>query len=189
MILNKTILLLIIILLIATPCMGIEPRPRPETWATPIISNELKNWHQVDELVYRSEQPDAAAMREVSSLGIKRVLNLREFHNDDDEVAGTVLKTAHLPINAARIKDEDVIRALQTIKASKEPILIHCWHGADRTGAMVAMYRIVEQGWSREAALDELENGGFGYHSIYQNIPRYIEQVDIEKIRTAVNAH
>jgi protein tyrosine/serine phosphatase len=185
---KKTILLILGIFLFSTLCLGTEARLRPDNWATPVISETLDNWHRVDGLVYRSEQPDDRGMQELEKFGIQRILNLREFHDDEDEVKGTSLKPVDLPINAARIKDEDVIRALQIIKASDQPILVHCWHGADRTGTIVAMYRIVEQGWSREAALDELENGGFGYHSIYQNIPRYIEQADIERIRAAVNA-
>ena len=60
---------------------------------------------------------------------------------------------------------------------------MHCWHGSDRTGTVIAMYRMVVQGWSREDALDELVNGGYGYHTIYRNIPAYIRNVDIDSIR------
>ena len=67
--------------------------------------------------------------------------------------------------------------------AHKGPFLIHCKHGADRTGLMSAMFRIVEQGWSKEAAIREMVNGGYGYHRVWGNIVRYIEQVDVERIR------
>jgi hypothetical protein len=48
---------------------------------------------------------------------------------------------------------------------------------------MSAMFRIVEQGWSKEAAIREMVNGGYGYHRVWGNIVRYIEQVDVERIR------
>jgi hypothetical protein len=52
---------------------------------------------------------------------------------------------------------------------------------------MMAMYRIVEQRWTKEAALDELKRGGYGFHSAWRNIPDYIKKADIERIRALVN--
>jgi hypothetical protein len=49
---------------------------------------------------------------------------------------------------------------------------------------MVAMYRMIAQDWPREKAIREMEYGGFGYHTIWQNIPKYLEQVDLGKIRS-----
>jgi len=159
------------------------PRLRPETWAQPVISTELVNWYRVDARLYRSAQPNDEGMVAAEQLGIRRVLDLREYHSDTDEAAGTGLALYRVPMNAGKIRDEDVVRALRIITASDTPILVHCWHGSDRTGTIVAMYRILVQGWSREAALDELVNGGYGYHSIYGNIPDYLRQVDIERLR------
>ena len=67
------------------------------------------------------------------------------------------------------------------------PYLVHCQHGADRTGTMVAMYRMVIQGWSREKAVDELVNGGYGFHPMWKNILEYLQNVNVEKIQSAVN--
>ena len=57
------------------------------------------------------------------------------------------------------------------------PVLVHCKHGADRTGCIVALYRIVFQSWSKEAAIDEMHNGGYGFiaymiisQSIYKTV-------------------
>lgn len=167
-----------------------QPRLRPDTWATPVLSTELGNWHKVDDLVYRSEQPDEEGMRELADFGIKRVLNLRNFHSDEDELkdSGATLTLYRVPMQAEDITDDEVIAALKAIKVSDSPILVHCWHGSDRTGTVIAMYRIICQGWTRQAALDELENGGYGYHTIYKNIPRYILSVDLDKIRAGLQS-
>ena len=53
-----------------------------------------------------------------------------------------------------------------TIRRASGPVLVHCLHGSDRTGTIVAMYRIVEQGWTREAAIAEMTGGGYGYHAV-----------------------
>ncbi|HEX7917405.1 hypothetical protein [Rudaea sp.] len=52
-------------------------------------------------------------------------------------------------------------------------MLIHCWHGADRTGVVCAAYRMVVQGWSKADARAEMFDGGFGYHAVWRNIPAY----------------
>ncbi len=63
------------------------------------------------------------------------------------------------------------------------PILVHCQHGADRTGVMSVIYRVAVQGWSKEEAIREMVKGGINYHEIWINIPPWIRKLDIEKIR------
>lgn len=67
-------------------------------------------------------------------------------------------------------------------------MLIHCQHGADRTGLVSALYRMVYQGWTREQALDELQHGGYGFHPIWQNITNYLKNVDVERLKREVNS-
>ena len=71
---------------------------------------------------------------------------------------------------------------------SQGPFLVHCQHGADRTGLVVAMYRIVFQGWTKEDAIAEMVDGGFGYHSIWSNLIQFIKKADIEKIKKEVGS-
>jgi protein tyrosine/serine phosphatase len=73
-------------------------------------------------------------------------------------------------------------------KAENGPFLIHCQHGADRTGLMSAMYRVLEQGWTPEDALTELIDGGYGYHSMWKNIVRYVRSVDTASLREAIES-
>jgi len=160
-----------------------EPRLRPDSWAKPMISERLQNWYQVDKDVYRSEQPDDEAMAEIESFGIKSILNLREFHDDREEIKNTHLISLHVPVRTDKIRDAQVIEALRLISRAEKPVLVHCWHGADRTGTVIAMYRIVEQGWTKQAAIDELVNGGYNYHSIFGNIVPYLLHVDIQSIK------
>ncbi|MDA8137159.1 MAG: dual specificity protein phosphatase family protein [Desulfobacteraceae bacterium] len=166
--------------------LAADQTPRPGQWATPVNDPALKNFYKVDDHLYRSAQPDDTGMKALEQRGIKSVLNLREFHSDKDEAEGTALKLIDVPMNAAKIKDEDVITALKTIQSAQGPILVHCWHGSDRTGAVIAMYRIIIQGWSKQAAIDELVNGGYGYHSIYGNIVQYLENVNVTGIKSAL---
>ncbi len=154
-----------------------------------VQADGLSNFHKVADGIYRCAQPGAAGFRSAEKLGIKTVINLRAMHDDADEAKGTALRLLSIPINTWEIRDEDVVRVMK-ILAQKEngPFLIHCQHGADRTGLMCAMYRILVQGWSREKALDEMQNGGYGFHSIWQNIVKYVGKADVEAMKKAVTA-
>ena len=185
---RKSALLFLLLTLFFAQAQAAEPRVRPADWSAPILSEHLDNWYRVDHLLYRSAQPDAEGMADLQRMGIKRVLNLRQYHSDDDEAKGTALVLSRVPMNAGTITEDEVVAALKFIRSSGDPVLVHCWHGSDRTGTVVALYRIVFQGWSREAALDELVNGGYGYHSLYRNIPDFIQNADIDAIRRRVAA-
>lgn len=159
------------------------------TIAQPVPGTSLENFYQVSDDLYRSDQPDSKQMKMLEEQGIKTILNLRFFHSDDKEAKGTGLNLQRVPMEAGRFDDEEIINALKVIKNSPKPVLVHCWHGSDRTGVVVAMYRIVFQNWSKEAAIDELKQPQFGHHDFaYRNIPSYIEQVDVAAIKRAIEA-
>lgn len=182
-------LLLFTILFASASLTAAEPHSRPETWASTVSCKNLGNCHQLDSKVYRSSQPGRKGFEEAIHLGIKNVLNLRNHHSDEDETRGLKIKTFRVEMNAGDIKEDQIVDALKIIKNSDGPILVHCWHGSDRTGMVCAAYRIVFQNWTREAALDEMVNGGFGYHkSIYRNIARWIQNADFDAIRKKVSA-
>ncbi|MDR0845539.1 MAG: tyrosine-protein phosphatase [Tannerella sp.] len=146
------------------------------------------NFHKVSDSLYRSAQPEKENLRAYEAFGICTIINLRGIHSDRKKVFETNLKLIEIPMHTwIAANDANIIRALQAIRDAKKPVLVHCMHGADRTGLIIAMYRIVEQGWTKQEALTEMRDGGFGYHSIWKNIPAYIEQVDVEAIRKALH--
>lgn len=148
----------------------------------------IGNAYRVTDRFYRCEQPDAAGMRAIEKAGFTTVINLRANHDDADEAKGTALKLVRVPIDTWALSDSDVIAVMRAIRDSKGPVMIHCQHGADRTGTMVAMYRILYQGWSKEAALAEMTGPRFNYHTVWANLPKYIRNADIEALRRAVDA-
>ena len=90
-------------------------------------------------------------------------------------------------MGAGSVSASDLVTALKLLNKAEKPVLVHCWHGSDRTGFVVAGYRIVFQNWTRQAAIEELRLGGFGYHSkAYPNIIKTLEEMDIEAVRKAV---
>lgn len=155
----------------------------PEAVKIVIPGSGLQNLYSIDTGVYRSEQPTDADFKAMEKYGIREVLNLRNRHSDDDEAAGTSIKLHRVRSKAHAIDDELLIEALRIIQKRKGPIVIHCRHGSDRTGAVCAMYRILFQGVSKEKAIQEMTEGGFGFHSIYKNIIHVIREADVERIK------
>jgi len=147
----------------------------------------VKNLFLVDHDLYRAAQPDREAMLEIEKMGIKTVLSLRNFHDDYKAAKGTSIKLLEVPINTWEISDKEITQALRImIDRSNYPLLVHCLHGADRTGTVIAMYRIVVQGWPKDEALRELIDGGFGYHPLWTNILKYIRGADIKAFRERI---
>jgi len=162
---------------------------RPAQWAEPIELEGVSNLHRIAPMLYRSEQPTALGMKNLEKLGIRTVISLRAFNNDQDEVKGTSLRTERVKILTWRIDDKHVVEVMRLLKKTENgPFLIHCQHGADRTGLMSAMYRILEQDWTPDEALKELVDGGYGYHSMWKNIVRYVRSVDVVKLRSAIDS-
>lgn len=163
-------------------------RLRPLKWARHVIGTELKNFYKIDEGVYRSKQPDKDTFPMLEQLGMKEVLNLRRYHTDNDEAKNTAIKLHHIKINAGSITQNHLIKALKIIENRKGPIVFHCWHGSDRTGAVAAAYRIIFNNWSNAQAIDELENGDYGYHEkFYGNIKKLIRNLDVERVKSQLN--
>ena len=157
---------------------------RPAEWAQPILLPGAPNLHKVTDQLYRSAQPSAEGMQNLRNLGIKTVVSLRAFHSDRAEIGATGLGYEHLFMKTWHPEREDVVRFLKTATDSqRQPVLVHCQHGADRTGSMVAIYRVAVQGWSMQDAAREMTEGGFGFHEVWVNLIPWLEKLDIDAIR------
>jgi protein tyrosine phosphatase (PTP) superfamily phosphohydrolase (DUF442 family) len=151
-------------------------KARPAHWAFPVERPGLPNFHKVSDDLYRGAQPEPDGLRQLSTLGVRTIVNLRHLHSDRDEIA-----VANL---TGRIGYERI--AMTAWEPSRTPVFVHCQHGADRTGMMVAMYRVVVQGWSKADAIDEMRRGGFGFHPIWRVLPQYVRDVKVDVLRVSL---
>lgn len=91
-------------------------------------------------------------------------------------------------MNAGEVTEKQLIDVLRIIQNRKGQILVHCWHGSDRTGVTIAAYRIIFNNWSKSQAIDEMVNGGYGYHSnIYPDLVHLLKKLDVVKIKKELN--
>ncbi len=176
--------IILLALLSAVLAHGGQPSKRPVNWAEPIELQGVPNLHRVSPCLYRSAQPSAEGMENLRKLGIHTVVNLRSFHSDREEIGADGLGYISIPMKAWHPEWEDAVRFLRVATdTSLAPVLVHCQHGADRTGTMVAVYRAAVQGWTKEAALREMTEGGFGYHRVWRDLPRWFRKLDLNRLR------
>jgi len=141
------------------------------------LIDEAKNFYRVDERLFRSAQLDGSYAAKLHELGIKSIVNLRHFSRGGDRRAfGDQFWLANKPLQSWEIKPAQIADVLRTIRERQKEgaVLVHCYHGADRTGLVVAMYRVIYQGWSLDAARSEMIDGGYGFHSMWQDIAGFL---------------
>jgi len=161
-----------------------NPAVRPSGWARPLAVPGITNFYQLTPDLYRGAQPTAEGMARLKAMGVKTVINLRAFHSDRDRVAGTGLKSVRFETKPWHAEEEDVVGFLKVVADTNNlPAFVHCQRGADRTGLMCAMYRIVVCGWTKPEAIAEMKAGGFAFSPAWQNLVDFIEKADVEKLK------
>ena len=151
-----------------------------------IQSATLYNLYQVDDILQRAEQPGKKALKELAQTGVKSILNLRKIKKDH-QAKGTRLLLLHVGMKAGSISYNDLVSALQAINKAPKPILVHCKYGADRTGCVVAAYNMLKHNYSKEEAINDLRNGGYGFHQKwYPNIIALLNTLDVAQLKKDV---
>lgn len=145
--------------------------------ATPRIA-ELPNFHQVNENLYRGAQPKSDGMKRLAQMGVKTIINLREgdamAQREGAEARAAGLQYFSIPLKrTGRPSDDQVKSVLAIINSStNQPVFVHCKLGADRTGTMIAVYRISHDGWTSERA--KAEANQYGMHIWEVEMKNYI---------------
>jgi protein tyrosine/serine phosphatase len=163
------------------------PAPRDPKWAKPITVAGLPNLYKVSDTLYRGAQPEAYGFKALKKMGIKTVVSLRAFHSDANLPTDAGLAYEHISFKTWHPEREDIVKFLGIVTdKTKQPVFVHCQHGADRTGTMCAIYRIVVEGWTKEQAIKEMTEGGFGFHPLWQNLIEFIQELNADEIKKTI---
>lgn len=182
-------LLFTIFPLLLTACSSIETAKtmpdNTEKWAKEI--DKEANLYRIDNKLFRSEQLIPENYSLLKQQGIKTLINLRFFDRDDDKQAfkNTDLILINTPLLTWHITPKEVASVLWQIEQNQKQgaVLVHCYHGADRTGLISAMYRIIYQHWTLEDAKKEMMEGPYGFHSIWKNIEHSFTEDNLSEIK------
>lgn len=159
-----------------------------ENWAVAV--EKESNLYRLDRLFLRSEQLLPKDYVLLNQQGVKTIINLRFFDRNDDEKAfgNTDLTLVNTPLMSWSITPKDVAEVLWQVEQAQQrgAVLVHCYHGADRTGLISAVYRIIYQGWSIAEAKREMIEGPYGFHAIWRNIENFLTEQNIQEVREAL---
>lgn len=169
---------------------SLDETQRPKHWGTLLSSQH--NLYQISHDVFRSEQPSSELIVTLKQHQITTIINLRARNDDAKVLKDQPFKLVHIPINTWAINRDDllqVMRTIQTAQQQNQKVLIHCYHGSDRTGASIAMYRIIFEDWSIEDAVKEMKQGGYGFHVIWKNMDALFTPKNVEWIQQQLKYH
>jgi len=130
----------------------------------------VHNVGKVSEFLYRGSRPNAQGFSELKKLDVETVVNLEGFWANGDErreVENLGMRYVNIPVGGwSTPSPATVARFLELIRDNPDQrIFVHCRFGDDRTGVMIAAYRMWRQNWTPEQALAEMH--AFHYHSTW----------------------
>jgi len=137
----------------------------------------LSNFAKISDNLYRGAQPSAEGFKSLKKMGVKTIISLRAFHSDRDMIKGNGLYYMRVKFNTWHAENEDILKVFKIIiNPDYQPVFIHCQHGSDRTGTVMAIYRNIFQNWEMSDAINEMKK--FGFHEIWSNLIKYLNGFD-----------
>jgi len=134
--------------------------------ASSVPNGGLPNFAEVAPGIYRGAAPTPEGWARLHQMGIRTEIDLRIEKRGraeaEAEAAHYGISRIHLPLGREAPTKKQVATFLAALdNPAQRPVFIHCQHGADRTGAMVGIYRVTRQGWSFDRTYTEMRHYGF----------------------------
>ncbi|MGA8145690.1 MAG: dual specificity protein phosphatase family protein [Candidatus Acidiferrales bacterium] len=123
----------------------------------------VPNFGEITPNLFRGAQPSREGVDALAKMGVGIVINLRgDRDSEREEVSKVGMLYISIPSHCSHMASEDIATVLHVLRDNPgKKIFIHCQFGVDRTGMVVAAYRMAEQGWTAGESLREME--AFGY--------------------------
>lgn len=145
----------------------------PNRSADLVAAPGIRNFRPVTDWLYRGGQPDADGIKYLLELGVRTVISLRwnpwVVENERQIIESLGMSYESIPLSYwCWPTDRQVDRFLSIVDDPlRRPIFVHCLHGSDRTGVLLAMYRMARHNWDLESAYQEMRDCGFHRLPVY----------------------
>jgi protein tyrosine/serine phosphatase len=149
----------------------------PGCWAATAEDPKiLPNFQIVNDNVFRGAQPTDEGIKRLAERGVKTVIDLRlpsehSITHEKEVVESSGMRFVNVPMRGLMAPtDDQLYGVLRILNDSKQwPVFVHCRRGADRTGTVLACYRISHDNWNNQKALEEAKAYGI---SIFERAMR-----------------
>jgi tyrosine-protein phosphatase SIW14 len=129
----------------------------------------IENFYKVGEHVYRGAQPTDAGFSYLAKIGVKMVIDLREHDErsiaEERTVTASGMQYLNVPMTGLTPPTEAEISKILALLEDEAsgPVFVHCKQGVDRTGTVIAAYRIDNDRWDNAQALSEAKSAGIHF--------------------------
>jgi tyrosine-protein phosphatase SIW14 len=133
---------------------------------TPRPAVHVRNFAVVNEHLFRGGQPTAEGLTELGSAGVKVIIDLRESGegtgSEKQQAEKLGIKYNNVPFPSLSAPTPAQIRTVLNLlkENTSQTVFLHCRRGKDRTGTVIACYRIQHDGWDNGRALEEARQFG-----------------------------
>ena len=138
----------------------------------------IKNFGQMDERFFRGAQPSGRDYADLAALGVKTVIDLQEYGENDERamVEKSGMQYVNIKMTTRIVPTDEQIEQFLSIvnDPAKQPVYVHCAGGRHRTGVMTAIYRMAEEGWTSERAFKEMKQYRFGADYLHPEFKKFV---------------
>ena len=151
-------------------------------FAAPAAVKGVPNFQVVNDQVLRGGQPTGAGFKNLADRGVKTIVDLQEAgdraHDEKKLVKALGMDYINIPMKGMTTPTEKQIsHALKALNDnSNAPVFIHCKRGADRTGVVIACYRVEHDHWDNAKALSEARGYGMSWYQF--PLQRYVRSYE-----------
>lgn len=129
----------------------------------------VRNFGKVNDHLYRGGQPEIVGLQELGAMGVKVDIDLRQAHEGTElerEAAKKLgMKYINIPFPELSAPPNQLVQQVLALLtgSNTDPVFVHCRRGKDRTGTVIACYRIQHDGWDNQRALAEAKQYGMSF--------------------------
>lgn len=148
----------------------------------------VPNAGRVSEHLYRGAQPREGGLKHLKNLGISTIVDLRgedagSRDRERKEAESLGIRFISLPLGGFSPPNKDQVAAFLSLFVGQSPgtVFVHCHFGEDRTGVLIAAYRIAIDHWTPDDAIKEMYFFGFNHFwhpamiSYVRNFPAFLK--------------
>ena len=171
----------------ANPPAAVPGPPAPaaqEQALKKVQVEDLPNFHSVHPFLFRGGEPTSEGLKKVKEMGVSTIIDLRapsvQVSDEARQADKLGIKSINLPMSSKAPTDKQVKTFLDAVQHAKDnpekgKVFVHCAHGSDRTGCLVGVWRVLNDGWSYDDAYKEMRKYYFSpkFTNLSHTVERY----------------